>query len=218
MILMNTKKTLNRAYAHWLNDGIFEIGIGILLAGVGTLRAIIHFEREKPAAYYGLSAGLLLFMIGFAWVSKRLGEALKARITYPRTGFMAFKRRTYNYKRILAWLVLLILAGIILGALVGVLAVQPDQIQAGTIVTITLGIVGALAFTFAARRLEVKRFYYLAAISIGLGLAIGALGVGVVLGLSFFYLSIGLAMIVTGGLALAQFLRSHQPVDLNGLS
>ncbi|NOR89894.1 MAG: hypothetical protein GQ524_06535, partial [Anaerolineales bacterium] len=47
------------------------------------------------------------------------------------------------------------------------------------------------------------------------GLAIGALGVGVVLGLSFYYLSIGLALIVTGCVALMQFLRSHEPVDLN---
>jgi len=214
---MNTKDILNRAYAHWLNDGIFEIGFGILLAGVGTLRAIIHIVREKPAAYYWLSAGLLLFMIGFAWGSKRVGEALKARITYPRTGFMAFKHRTHNYKSILALLVLLILAGI-LGAMVGMLAVQPDQKQAGTFVSITLGIVGALAFTFTAKRFEVKRFYYLAVISIGLVLAISALGVGVVLSLSFFYLSIGLAMIVTGGLAMAQFIRSHEPVDLNGMS
>ena len=214
---MNTKNTLNRAYAHWLKDGIVEIGLGILFTGVGTLRAIIHLVDRESTTYYWLLAGLLLFMIGFGWGSKRVGEALKARITYPRTGFMAFKPRTYNYKSILAWLVLLILAGI-LGAMVGVLALQPDQKQPGTLVPITLGIVGALAFTFAAHRVEVKRFYYLAAISIGLGLAIGALGVGVVLGLSFFYLSIGLAMIVTGGLALAQYLRSHEPVDLNGES
>lgn len=214
---MNTENMLNRAYAHWLEDGIFEIGFGILLAGVGTLRAIIHFARENSAAYYWLSAGLLLFMIGFGWGSKRIGEALKARITYPRTGFLAFKPPTYSYKSILAWLVLLILGGI-LGAMVGVLASQPDQKQAGVFVPITQGIVGTLAFTIAAQRFEIKRYYYLAAISIGLGLAIGALGIGVVLGLSFFYLSIGLAMIVTGGLALGQFLRSHEPVDLNGMS
>jgi hypothetical protein len=71
-----------------------------------------------------------------------------------------------------------------------------------------------MIFTYAAHRVELKRLYYLAAISIGIGLAIGALGVGVVLGLSFFYLSIGLALIVTGSVALMQFLRSHEPVDL----
>ena len=211
---MNTENTLNRAYAHWLKDGIFEIGIGLLFAGVGTLRAIIHFAGEKSAAYYWLSGGLLVFMIGVAWGGKRFGEALKARITYPRTGFMAFKPRTYNYKSIL---VLFIFAGV-LGGVVGVLATQPNQQEIGGIVPITLGIVGALAFTFAARRVEVKRFYYLAAISIGLGLAIGALGVGVVLGLSFFYLSIGLAMVVSGCVALVQFLRIHEPVELNGES
>jgi hypothetical protein len=214
---MDTDTTLKHAYAHSFEDGIFEIGFGILLAGVGALRAIIHFASGNPAAYFWLSAGLLLFMIGFAWGSTRIGQALKARITYPRTGFMAFKPRTYNYKIILSWLVALIMAGI-LGAMVGVLAVQADQTQAGAIVSITMGFVGALAFCIAAQRLGVKRFYYLAAISLGVGLLISALGVGVVLGLSFFYLSIGMAMIVTGGLALVLFLRSHEPVDLDGMS
>jgi len=211
---MNTKKYLNRAYAHWLKDGIFEIGIGILFAGVGALRAIIHFAGQKSAAYYWLSAGLLLFMIGVAWGNKRFGEALKERITYPRTGFMAFKPYTYNYKRIL---VLFIFAGI-LGGGVGVLATQPNQQEIGGIVPITQGIVGAIVFTYTAQRIEVKRLYYLAVFSLGIGLVIGVLGVGVVLGLSFFYLSIGLTMIVTGCLALVQFLRSHEPVDLNGVS
>ena len=214
---MNTENTLNRAYAHWLKDGLFEIGLGILFAGVGTLRAIIHFAGEKSAAYYWFSGGLLVFMIGCGWGFSRIGKSLKARITYPRTGFMAFKPRTYNYKSILAILALFIFAGI-LGGVVGVLATQPNQQEIGGIVPITMGIVGALAFTFAAHRIVVKRFYYLAAISIGLGLAIGALGVGVVLGLSYFYLSIGLAMIVSGCVALVQFLRSHEPVDLNGES
>jgi len=208
---MNTENTLNRAYAHWLKDGLFEIGGGILLAGVGTLRAIIHFVDAWSVAYYWLSAGLLVFMIGVAWGGKRIDKALKERITYPRTGFMAFKPRTYNYKSIIA---LFIFAGV-LGGVVGVLATRPNQQEIGGIVPIAMGIVGALAFTYAAQRVDVKRFYYLAVFSLGIGLVIGVLGVGVVLGLSFFYLSIGLALIVTGSVALMQFLRSHEPVDLN---
>jgi hypothetical protein len=212
---MNTESTLNRAYAHWLNDGLFEIGLGILFAGVGTLRAIIHFAGENSAAYYWFSGVLLVFMIGCGWGFNRFGKALKARITYPRTGFMAFKPRTYNYKRILAILSLLIFAGV-LGGVVGVLATQPNQQEIGGIVPITQGIIGALAFTIAAKRVEVKRFYYLAAFSVGIGLAIASLGVGVVLGLSSFYLSIGLAMVVSGCVALVKYLRSYEPVDLSG--
>jgi len=211
---MNTENTLNRAYAHWIQDGLFEIGLGILFAGVGTLRAIIHFAGEKSAAYYWLSGGLLVFMIGCGWGFSRIGKSLKARITYPRTGYTAFKPYTYNFKSILA---LLIFAGIF-GGMLGILSTQPNQQRVGIFVPITLGIVGALAFTFAAQRVGVKRFYYLAAFSVGIGLVIGAFGVGVVLGLSFFYLSIGLAMVVSGCGALAQFLHSHEPVDLNGES
>ena len=214
---MDTENTLNRAYAHWLKDGIFEIGLGILFTGVGALRAIIHFAGQKSAAYYWLSGGLLAFMIGVAWGGKRFGEALKERITYPRTGYMAFKPRTYNYKNILAILALLIFGGI-LGGMLGILSTQPNQQKIGVFIPIVMGIVGALAFTYVARRIEVKRFYYLAAFSIGIGLVIGALGVGVVLGVSFFYLSIGLALVVSGCVALVQYLRNHEPVDLNGES
>ena len=214
---MNTHNTLNRAYAHSLKDGLFEIGGGILLAGVGTLRALIHFAGAGSAAYYWLAGGLFLFMFGWVWAGKRVSKALKARITYPRTGFTAFKPRTYTKRNVLALIALFVFAGV-LGAVVGILALQPNQQKAGVFVPIVMGIVGALAFTIAAHRVEVKRLYYLAGFSLGIGLVIGALGVGVVLGLSFFYLSIGLALIVTGCLALAQFLRSHEPVDLNGES
>jgi len=211
---MNTKNTLNRAYAHWLIDGIPEIGAGILLAGVGILRVTIHFAGEKSATYYWLSAGLLVFMIGAAWGGRHIVKLIKERITYPRTGYTAFKPYTYNYKSIL---VLFIFAGV-LGGVVGVLATQPNQQEIGGIVPITQGIVGAIVFTYAAQRIKVKRFYYLAVFSLGIGLVIGVLGVGVVLGLSFFYLSIGLALVVSGCVALVQFLRSHEPVDLNGES
>jgi len=214
---MNTENALNRAYANWIQDGLVEIGIGILFAGVGTLRAIIHFAGEKSTAYYWLLAGLLVFMIGVAWGGKRFGNALKARITYPRTRYTSFKPRTYNYKSILALFVLLLLAGV-LGGAAGVLSTQPNQQEIGGIVPITQGFVGALAFTLAAWWIQVNRLYYLAVFSLGIGLAIGMLGVGVVLGLSFFYLSIGLGLIVTGSVALVQFLRSHEPVDLNGES
>jgi len=217
MILINTKNTLNRAYAHWLKDGLFEIGLGILLTGVGTLRAIIHFAGEKSAAYYWLSGGLLVFMIGCGWGFSWIGKSLKARITYPRTGYTAFKPRIYNYKSILAILALLIFGGI-LGGMLGMLSTQPNQQKIGIFVPIGQGIVGALIFIYAAQRVEVNRLYYLAAFSLGIGLVIGALGVGVVLGLSFFYLSIGLALIGSGCVALVQFLRRHQPVDLNGMS
>ncbi len=108
---MDTKNTLNRAYAHWLQDGVSEIVLGILLAGVGTLRAIIHFAEDKSAAYYWLAGGLFVFMFGVAWGGKYVGDALKGRITYPRTGYISFRPFTLNVKNILAFLALLIAGG-----------------------------------------------------------------------------------------------------------
>jgi hypothetical protein len=211
---METENVLKRAYAHWLKDGIFEIGLGILFAGVGAFRASIHFAGENSPTYYWLTAGLLLFMLGYGFGVSWIGKFFKARITYPRTGYITFKRPTYNFKSILA---LFIFSGL-LGGLLGILSTLPNEQKIGVFVPIAQGVVGAIVFAYAAQRIEVKRLNYLAAISVGIGLVIGVLGVGVVLGLSFFYLSIGLTMILTGCLALVQYLRSHDPVDLNGES
>jgi len=209
---MKTENMLNRAYAHWLKDGIIEIGLGILFAGVGIFRASIHFAGAKSPTYYWLVTGLLLFMLGYGFGVSRIVKSLKARITYPRTGYMTFKSPKYNYKSILG---LFIFAGI-LGGLLGMLSTQPNEQKIGVFVPIVQGIVGAAVFIYVAQRIEVKRLYYLAALSIGIGLVIGALGVGIVLGISFYYLSIGLAQVVTGCVALVQYLRSHEPVNLNG--
>jgi hypothetical protein len=178
---------LDRAYAHWLEDGLLEIEGGILLAGVGILRAIIDFVPSGSAAYYWITAGLLVFMIGFAWGAKVVGEGLKRRITYPRTGYAAFKPRVFTRARILGTAAVLVLGGL-LGTLVGILATQPDQRMGGTAVAAALGIAGALGLALAANRFSVTRFWYLAAYSLGVGAALGILGVGVVLAVSYYYL------------------------------
>ena len=127
---------------------------------------------------------------------------------------MAFKQYKYKYKSIF---VLFILSGI-LGGTLGILSTQPNEQWIGIFVPIVQGIVGAIIFTYVAQRVELKRFYFLAAFSIVIGLVIGALGIGIVLGISLFYLSVGLALFVAGCLALVLYLRSHEMIDLNGES
>ena len=159
-------------------------------------------------------AGLIIFMLGCAFGFNSIGKALKARITYPRTGYFTFKQPIYSVRNILALLALLVAAGI-LGGTLGILATQPDQARIGVFVPIVMGLVAGLAITLAAQRVEIKRLYYEAAFSIVIGLSLGTLRVGVVLGVSYFYLGFGLVLIVLGSLALMQFLHSHKPVDLN---
>jgi hypothetical protein len=212
---MKSKKILEKAYSHWIKDGIVEIGLGILFTGVGAFRAIIHFAVANSNTYYWLAAGLLLFMLacggGFNWAVK----SVKARVTYPRTGFMAIKPRTYNAKTIIRFIIILILAGAVGGTL-GWLSTQPDAQFAGIFVPIIQGIIYAAVIIYGAIRIKVNRLFILAVFSIGIGVTIGLANFGIVLGISFFYFSIGLAQILSGSLALMQFLISHEPVDLSG--
>jgi len=209
---MNTDNVLNRAYANWLRDGIFEIGIGVLFTVIGAIRAIIHFAGEKTPAYYWLTVGLFLFMFAFSFGFSRITKSLKSRITYQRTGYVNFKSKTFNYKRFFAVLI----PACIFGGMLGYFSTQPNERQIGIFVPITMGMIGAAALIYAAQRLELKRFYILAVVSIGIGVVLGALRVGVVLGVSFYYLDIGLALVVSGSAGLVKYLRLHQPVELNG--
>lgn len=209
---MKTDNILKHAYAHWFEDGLAEIRLGIVLTAVGALRALIHFNPPPSPAYYWLSASILIVLLGYGWGSTRAVKAFKARITYPRTGYVANKPRPRHLKR---WLVILLLAGI-LGGLIGVAATRPDVPFIEAFVPITMGVCGAAASVYVARRSGVARFYTLAVLSAGIGIAVSLLDVGLVLGISYFYFSVGLAQVVVGSVGLVLYLRRNRPVSLNG--
>ncbi len=208
---MNTEKMLNHAYAHELEDGLAELWLGVLLMGVGTLRALIHFTDANSAKYYWIAAGLFLFMFACSWAGTRVVRRLKERIAYPRTGYTAFKPRSYSIKKIVS---LLFIAGIIGGA-AGIASSQPNEHWAGWLVPLGQGAVVAAAFAYVGHRVEIRRYYYLAFFSLAIGALLGALSIGIVLCVSFFYLTVGVALFASGGLAMVQFLRNHKPVDLS---
>lgn len=209
---MDTNRILARAYAHWIEDGIVEIGLGGLFAVVGAYRALIHVVGSNSPYYGWLSLGLLVVMLGYAGGIGRAVKALKIRVAYPRTGYVNFKPQKRNYKRTIA---LFFFAGV-LGTLIGILVTQPGERGIGSFIPIIMGACWAAFFVYVARRIDVQRFYYLAAFSVGVGILIGLLGVGIVFGISFYYLGIGLAQIVSGSVALVLYLQRHRPVDLNG--
>jgi hypothetical protein len=132
---VNTDNALERAYAHWYEDGFAEISLGIFFVAIGAWRAAIQFVTDKSLTYYLLAGGLLIVFLSYGWVASRAVRALKTRVSYPRTGYVAYKPRKPKRKR----LVLILLFGGVLGGVLGILSSQPDARLVEAFVPIAMG-------------------------------------------------------------------------------
>lgn len=205
--LQNAQK---RAFQYWYVDGSFEFffgGICLILAA--------YFYAEFLLAEFWVSnlmiVFFLLFMIGGAFVINRLVMTLKERITFPRTGYISFPRKTGSSR----WgraLLLGAVSAIISGGMVLLLANRP----AGFDWTVTAtGLLFGAVVTYLGFRTGAARFFIHAALSVGLGLAFGFVNLPNNIGLTAFYGLLGLGMLLVGGLSLWQYLR-HNPKQPDG--
>jgi hypothetical protein len=88
-------------------DGVGELGLGFLFLGYALLQWLsIHLPEASMWHRYGSFLGFVLLIMAIHYGSK----AIKTSITYPRTGFVEYRK---SRKRGVSW------RGMILGAIVG---------------------------------------------------------------------------------------------------
>jgi hypothetical protein len=131
-------------------------------------------------------------------VTPRLVNAVKARLTYPRTGFVAYPRKPSS--RRLAQGV----AGFILGSALAAIFTLHAREQLAPAIS---GFLFALVWTALAYRMDILRFYALSVLSLVAGLGFALLGLSQELGLALFYGLMGFALLISGGLTLHTYLK-----------
>lgn len=193
-----------RAIQYWYVDGSYEIGFGLLCLLLG-----LYFLLEKLVQGSWLSAVVdgalvLVFILGILlvnWLTRRIKE----RITYPRTGYVAY-RRPAGLPRLLRLLLLMVITGL-LAAAIALLMARP--ITGFDVMPLVTGLLLALVLGILAWRSTVPRFYLLAAFSAMVGWGLAFAGLGNYLALSAYYAAIGLALILSGLLTLIGYLRQN---------
>ncbi|MBI4492733.1 MAG: hypothetical protein HY690_08090, partial [Chloroflexi bacterium] len=109
-----------RTRRYWYEDGLGELAIGCVVLLVGLLFLVEGLAPTGLLPDHFSSLGLIVLVFGGSWLANRVVATLKARLTYPRTGYVAYRRPTAR-RRILTG----VAAGA-LGALVaGVLRAAP---------------------------------------------------------------------------------------------
>ena len=87
------EKIQRRTYRYWYEDGLADLGAGWVFALLGILFLLQALAPAGPLA--GISAILLpLVVIGGGLLARWAIAGLKARITYPRTGYVSYRQPT----------------------------------------------------------------------------------------------------------------------------
>lgn len=199
-----------RVTRYWYTDGIAELIGGGMFLLLGGYFAAQELMGQNSMIGGLLQASLALLMIGGAFISRRLVNALKTRLTYPRTGYVEYQVDENQVKSRRIW-------AFALACVVSVLMmifVRTFQII-DSLVAVTGVVVGLVLIFLRAKSAGVTRFYLLGGISfvLGLILSISELPDGYSLGL--FYGLMGVCFVVSGGLTLGKYLREN-PIPVDG--
>ena len=192
-----------RTAGYWYADGLVEIGTGLLLL---LMAAMFALEGLAPAG--SLPAGfsalwLPLILLGGMLLLSLVLRAVKQKLTYPRTGYVAYER-TRPARKVLAG----VIGGLVSLALVLLLASRPEWLTALPAVQ---GGVVALVWFFLSYRIGVWRLAWVGLVSLAAGLAASLTALPPSIGAAAVFGTTGLASLVSGVLVLAHYVRTTSP-------
>jgi hypothetical protein len=194
-----------RVKRYWYTDGIGELISGGMFILLGIYFAAQQYLGENSLVGGLLQAGLVIFLIGGMAIGRWLIKALKARLTYPRTGYVEYQvdRRNTNRRRILAGV-----AAFLIASLSVILARQVPSFFNITL-ALTGILVGIILIFLQGRSSGLERFYILGGISFVLGIILSLSGLPDGYSLGLFYSLMGFAFTISGGIVLRQYLQEN---------
>jgi hypothetical protein len=194
-------RAMQRTWRYWYEDGLAEMAVGGVFLAIGLL--FLLEALLGSGALPSLSAlGVPVIVLGGGFLAQRALATLKERLVYPRTGFVAYRRRSGRRGAAAG------IGGGLVGALVAFLLIAAPASLAW--IPLLQGLMVAGVWLWLGYRLDLPRFLGLGLASGLTGAAASLVGLGEVLGSGIYFTMHGLAMIATGLAGLAIYLkRTH---------
>ncbi len=198
------QETIRQTQRYWYVDGLAEMGTGSLIFfyGVLTLASTLAPEAWVGALMTGL--GQPLFFIGGLVLVSYLVRWLKERITYPRTGYVAYPRRKKRAGR-----AFFLGAGV--AVVFSILSIVLTAALRENWIPVLVCFPLAMAEIWWAYSIGLKRFYILAAFTILLGIGLAIPPVPQACRLPILFVAMGASWAISGAMTLYHYLRSTQP-------
>ncbi len=200
----NVDDLMRRTKSYWYEDGLTEVLSGLFFFAVALL--LLGEWAAPPGSPLKAIAGPAFMVITILWilVGRRVIGWLKERITYPRTGYVAYKQQRKGPAAARAVAAGVIGAGVALAVVAGWMYSQ----DIARLIPLIMGAGLALLLFRIGSEMGLVRYYVLAVWSLLSGAALAWLTNDMSLSIALYYLMLGLAIILGGVVTMIRYLRA----------
>jgi hypothetical protein len=190
-------QTMKQTQRYWYEDGFQDMAFGgfILLIALLFIAQAVTPAGSPLWLLWGIGGPVLL--IGGGIVVGKVVKRLKERVTYPRTGYVAYAKPRGKSRWLRIALVLIISAGVS----AAIIIVEKNWLS----ITVILGFVYMATFSFLAYHLGLGRYVLLAVWCLALGLALAPMALSLQLSGAIYHVGAGAAMVLAGWLTWRQY-------------
>ncbi len=197
------EKSKQRAFRYWYVDGLAEISMGLIFLVLGGYFWLQTRLASSSWISQLLIVFLMLFILGCGYFSRKAIVAIKDRLTYPRTGYVAYPPFPRKHR---------LLAAVLAAGIAAFTVLVIRQLPGSTLwVPAITSLIFAIVMLVIGLRLGLARFYLQGFFSLVLGGGLSLAGIGDIYGLSIFYTGSGAALLLAGVLVLMAYLRHSVP-------
>jgi len=196
-----------RVFRHAFEDGIFEIVFGVVSLFIGLFFLGYSLVPENSRYRLALPFGYLSVFLLSLFLIKKMIRSLKAKITYPRTGYVSFQDQ--KQKRLKAGIRGALAGGIValIGGLIKIVSpvLVPDFYSLPTY----FGLALALILCLISFRSGLVRFAILGVFSLTIGLVFSFAALSHMQSISAFLGCVGVSLLAIGWLSSRRYVRRH---------
>lgn len=203
----NYDEIRKRTARYWYVDGLAEMGLGVIFFVLGISFLLIGFVQPNTPSMILWGVGQPLVVILVAVGVGRAIKALKQRVTFPRTGYVAYIPKSGKRR----WLGALV-SGVTAAVLSIVMTFLSNYLQANLMIAIS-GLIFALLCVYLAVQFGLTRFYILGGLVAAWAIAVSIAKPAEPLPSVLLFGGIGLLWIGSGALTLVAYLRSTTPAN-----
>ncbi len=200
----NIDRIVKRTYRYYYEDGLVELSVGVMFGVIALALLLMGSTLGTPLAAI-ISLGLVALVIGGTFAVRSLVMSLKQKVTYPRTGYVAYRQKPPTGRTV-----------IIVGALIIALSIFFVPFGWYNKMPVAEAELLVLVLCYMGYRVSLRRLYAAAAFVVLTLIALVAFsvmrgGVDDIVGSAVIFGAAGLALIVSGGLSLIGYLSRNQP-------
>jgi hypothetical protein len=198
------QQIIRKTHRAWFEDGVWEIGFSLAILIIALYDWLVFWLDLETRLGMWLPLLQVAVFLGALLPVRWVVDRLKARFSFPRTGYVAFRRETKSGigKRIVLG------AGI--GALVGAAVVTASLASnLKAVVPAIIGLVFGLTMGYLTWRFSLYRFAVIGMLTIALGVVLAFTAPDNEIGAAILLSGFGFLLLFSGCIALWRYLKRH---------